>query len=83
MPGRLFYYLSDSKGTGKWIPRRPVDGLARSTWEISIDHPQARWNEFTVNTLYQVSPGGEAGGNVGWGSLLCARRAALWSFHWE
>lgn len=49
-----------------FLVRRAVDGLARSTWGISIDYLQAWWNESTVNTVYHVSPGVEAGerGNV-------------------
>lgn len=55
-----------AKENGFLVVCRAVDSLARSTWEISIDYLQARWNESTVNTMYQVSPGVEAGerGNV-------------------
>ncbi len=62
MSGVLFYYLSYSNGTRKWIPhplrcRRPGSKHMGNLHRLSAG---------TVNTMYQVSPGVEAGerGNV-------------------
>ncbi len=62
MPGVLFYYLSYSNGTRKWIPH-PLRCRRPGSQHMGNLH---RLSAGTVNTMYQVSPGVEAGerGNV-------------------